>query len=122
MGTPHTEAMDIVLKLDSVFKKQRHHFVNKGPYSQSYHFSSSHVRMWELNQEEGWALQSSCFGTVVLEKTLESLLDSKEMKPANPYQMIWYSHLLKNIPQFVVSHTVDREKENFTHLNKSSKE
>ena len=44
MGTPHTEAMDIVLKLDSVFKKQKSHFVNKGPYSQSYHFSSSHVR------------------------------------------------------------------------------
>ena len=84
MGTPHTEAMDIVLKLDSVFKKQRHHFVNKGPYSQSYHFSSSHVRTWELNHEEGWAPKSWCFGTVVLEKTLKSPLDRKEIKPVNP--------------------------------------
>ena len=78
--------------------------------------------MWELDNKEGWELKNWCFGTVVLEKTLESPLDSKEMKPVNPYQMIWYSHLLKNIPQFVVSHTVNGEKENFTHLNKSSKE
>ena len=76
----------------------------------------------ELDHKEGWALKNWCFLSMVLEKTLESPLDSKEMKPVNPYQMIWYSHLLKNIPQFVVSHTVNREKENFTHLNKGSKE
>ena len=56
-------------------KKQRHHFANKGPYSQSYGFSSSHVWMWELDHKEGWAPKNWCFQTVVLEKTLESSLD-----------------------------------------------
>ena len=51
-------------------KKQRHHFADKGPYSQSDGFSSSHVRMWELDHKEGWALKNWCFQTVVLEKTL----------------------------------------------------
>ena len=64
-------------------KKQRHHFADKGPYSQSYGFSSSHVQMWELDHKEGWALKYWCFWTVVLEKTLEILLDSKEIKPVN---------------------------------------
>ena len=58
-------------------KKQRHHFANKGPYSQSYGSSSSQVWMWELNYEEGWALKNWCFWTVVLEKTIESPLDGK---------------------------------------------
>ena len=62
-------------------KKQRHHFVNKGPYSQSYGFSSSHIWMWELDHNEGWARKNLCFQTLVLEKTLESLLDCKEIKP-----------------------------------------
>ena len=70
--------------LDSVLKKQRHHFANKGPDSQSYGFSSSHVQMWELNYREGWAPKNWCFQTVVLEKTLKSHLDSKEVKPVNP--------------------------------------
>ena len=61
-------------------KKQRHHFANKVPYSQSYGFSSSHVWMWELDLKEGWALKNRCFPTVVLEKTLESHLDCKEIK------------------------------------------
>ena len=65
-------------------KKQRHHFSNKGPYSQSYGFSNSHVRMWELNHKEGWAWKNWCFWTVMLEKTLESPLDCKEIKPVNP--------------------------------------
>ena len=66
-------------------KKKRHHFADKGPYSQSYGFSSSHVWMWELDHKEGWALKNWCFQTVVLEKTLESPLDSKEIKPVvNP--------------------------------------
>ena len=63
-------------------KKQRHYFANKGPSSQS--FSSSHVWMWELDQKEGWAPKSWCFQTVVLEVTLESPLDHKEIKPVNP--------------------------------------
>ena len=65
-------------------KKQRHHFVSKSLCSQSYAFSSSHVQMWELDQKEGWALKNWCFWTVVLERTLESLLDSKEIKPVHP--------------------------------------
>ena len=51
-------------------KKQRHYFANKGPSSQSYGFSSSHVWMWELGHKESWAPKNWCLGTVVLEKTL----------------------------------------------------
>ena len=65
-------------------KKQRHHFAHKGPYSQSWYFYSSWVQMWELDHKEGWALRNWCFRTVVLEKSLESPLDSKEIKPGNP--------------------------------------
>ena len=65
-------------------KKQRHHFAEKGLYNQSYGFSSSHVWIWELDHKEGWALQNWCFWTVVLEKTLESPLDSMEIKLVNP--------------------------------------
>ena len=65
-------------------KKQKHHFPNKGPYSQSYGFSSSHIQMWELDHKEGWALKNWCFWITVLEKTLESPLDCKEIKPVNP--------------------------------------
>ena len=59
-------------------KKQRHYFADKGPSSQSYCFSSSHVWMWELDHKEVWGLKNWCFWTVVLEKTFESPLDSKE--------------------------------------------
>ena len=66
-------------------KKQRHYFTNKGLSSQSYDFSSDHVWMWELDYKESWVLKNCCFWTVVLEKTLESLLDCKEeIKPVNP--------------------------------------
>ena len=65
-------------------KKQRHGFANKVSYSQSYGFHSSHVQMWELDHKEGWAPKNWCFWIVVVEKTLESLLDSKEIKPVNP--------------------------------------
>ena len=65
-------------------KKQRHYFADKGPYSQSYGFSSSHIWMWELDHIEGWALKNWCFWAVVLEKTLESPLDCKEIKLVNP--------------------------------------
>ena len=58
--------------LDSVLKKQRHNFADKGPYSQSYGFSSSHVWMWELDHKEGWAPKNWCFQILVLEKTIES--------------------------------------------------
>ena len=65
-------------------KKQRHYFVNKGPSSQGSGFSSGHVWMWELNHEERWAPKNLCFGTVVLEKILESPLDCKEIQPVHP--------------------------------------
>ena len=69
--------------LESIFKN-RHNFANKGPSSQSYGFSNSHVWMWELDHKEGRALKNWCFWTVVLEKTLESPLDCKEIQPVNP--------------------------------------
>ena len=65
-------------------KKQRQHFADKGLYSQSYGFSSSHVWMWELNHKEGWAPKNLCFWTVVLQETLESPLDCKEIQPVHP--------------------------------------
>ena len=69
--------------LDSVLKN-RHYFADKGPYSKSYGFSSSYVWMWELDRKEGWALKNWCFWTVVLEKTLESPLDCKEIQSVHP--------------------------------------
>ena len=63
--------------------KQRYYFADKGPYGQSYGFSSSHVWMWELDHKEGWVLKKWCLWTVVLEKTLENPLVCKEIKPVN---------------------------------------
>ena len=65
-------------------KKQRHYFVNKGLSSQGYGFSGSHIWMWELDYQESWAQKNWCFWTVVLEKTLGSPLDCKNIQPANP--------------------------------------
>ena len=61
-------------------EKQKHYFAHKSPYSQSYGFSSSHVRTWDLDHKENWEPKNWCFWTVVLEKTLESPLGSKEIK------------------------------------------
>ena len=69
--------------LDNVLKS-RDHFADKGANCQSYGFSSSHGWMWELDHKEGWVLKNWCFWTVVLEKTLESSLDCKEIKSVNP--------------------------------------
>ena len=65
--------------LDSILKK----FVNKSTYSQGYGFSIGHVSMWELDQKESWMPKNWCFWTVMLEKTLESPLDGKEIKQFN---------------------------------------
>ena len=65
-------------------QKQRHYFVNKGQSSQGYGFSSSQVWMWELDYKESWTPKNLCFWTVVLEKTLESPLDCKEIQPVHP--------------------------------------
>ena len=70
--------------LHSILKSGDTYFADKGPYSQSYGFSSNHVWMWELDHKEGWMPKNWCFWTVVLEKTLESPLDCKEIKPVNP--------------------------------------
>ena len=90
-------------------KNHRHYFANKGPSSQGYGFSSSHVWMWELDYKESWVLKNWCFffnlffiswklitlqycrnwcfWTVVLEKTLESPLDCKEIQPVHPKEI-----------------------------------
>ena len=74
----------VMTNLDNIIKKQRHYFVNKGPSSQGYGFSSIHVWRWELDYKESWVLKIWCFWTALLEKTLESPLDCKEIKPINP--------------------------------------
>ena len=63
---------------------KRKDFANKGPYSQSYGFSSSHIQMWELDHKEGWVPKNWCFWTVGLGNTLESPLDCKKIKPISP--------------------------------------
>ena len=65
-------------------EKQRYYFANKGPSSQGYGFSSSHVWMWDSDYKESWAPENWCFWTVVFEKTLESSLDCKEIQPVHP--------------------------------------
>ena len=73
----------VMTNLDCILKS-RDNFVNKGPSSQGYGFSNDHIWMWELDWGEGWALKNWCFWTVVLEKTLESPLDCKEIQPVHP--------------------------------------
>ena len=68
---------------EDIIKNQRRHFANKSPSSQGYGFSSSHVCMWELDCEESWAPKNWCFWTMMLEKTLESPWDCKEIQPVH---------------------------------------
>ena len=81
MLTPWKESYD---QPRQHIKKQRHYFANKSPSSQGYGFSSGHVWMWELDHKAGWAPKNWCFWTVVLEKTLESLLNCREIQLVNP--------------------------------------
>ena len=81
MLTPWKESYDYPRQH---IKKQRHYFVNKGPSSQGYGFSSGHLWMWELDYKESWVQKNWCFWSVVLEKTLESPLDCKEIQPVHP--------------------------------------
>ena len=74
----------VMTNLACILKKQRYYFASKCLYSQSYGFSSSHVRMWERNHKKGWVPKNWCFQIVMLEKTIESLLDSEEIKLVNP--------------------------------------
>ena len=71
-------------QLRSILKSRDITLLTKVCNSQSYGFSSSHVQMWELDHKEGWVLKNWCFQIVLLEKTLQSPLDSKETKPVNP--------------------------------------
>ena len=83
---------EIYEKPTQFIKKQRPHFGNKGLFSQSYGFSTSHIWMWELDHKEGWVLKNWCFWTVVLERTLESPLDRKKIKSVNPKgNQLWIS-------------------------------
>ena len=75
---------DLLTPWKKIYDKLSHHFADKGAYSQIYGGSSSHVWMWELDPKKGWAPKIWCFRTVVLEKTVESPLDSKEIQPVNP--------------------------------------
>ena len=81
MLTPWKESYD---QPRQHIKKKRHYFANKSPSSQGYGFSSGHVWIQELDCEENWAPKNWCFWTVVLEKTLESPLDCKEIQPVHP--------------------------------------
>ena len=71
----------VTTNLDSTLKSRD--ITDKGPYSQSYGFSSSHVWIWELDYKESWMPKNWCFWTVVLQKTLESPLDCKEIQPVH---------------------------------------
>ena len=101
MLAPWKKSYDI---LRQRIEKQRHHFINKGPYSQSYGFSLEkphHAQMWELDHKEGWVLKYWYFQTVVLEETLESPFGCKEIKSINPKG---------NQPWIFIGRTVDEAK------------
>ena len=94
-GAPKSQQMVITaMKLKDTYsleerprqhiQKQRHYFANKGPSSQVYGFSSGHVWMWELDYKESRVPKNWCFWTAMLEKTLESPLDCKEIQPVHP--------------------------------------
>ena len=74
----------VITNLVSILKSRDFTLSKKGPYSQSYVFSSCHVRMWQLDCKESWAPKNWCFWTMVLEKTLESPLNYKEIQPVHP--------------------------------------
>ena len=81
MLTPWKKSYD---KQRQHVEEQRHQFVDKGLLVKATGFSSSHIQTWELDHKEGWVLKNWCFWTVLLEKTLESPLDGKEIKPVTP--------------------------------------
>ena len=88
MLTPWKESYD---QTRHHIKKQRHYFVNNGPSSQGYGFSSGHVWMWELDYKESWVPKNCWFWTVVLEKTLESHLDCKEIQLVYHWKDLFWS-------------------------------
>ena len=112
MLTPWKESYD---QPRQHIKKQRHFFVNKGPSSQGYDFSSGHVWKWKLDYKESWALKNWCFWTVVLEKTLESPWTArrpnqsilKELSPGCSFvglmlklKLQYFGHLMRRADSF----------------------
>ena len=102
--TPGKESYD---QLRQHIKKQRHYFVNKGLSSQGYGFSSGHVWMWQLDYKESWAQKNWCFCTVVLDKTLESPLNCKEISPGCSLvelmlklKLQYFGHLMRRAVSF----------------------
>ena len=94
-------------------KKQRYYFSDKGLYNQSYGFSSGHVWMWELDHKEGWAPKNWCHGIVVLENTLESPLNSKEIKVVNPkgyHPWLFIGRTDAEVEAPIISHLLPRAK------------
>ena len=92
-------------------KKQRHYFANKGPSSQSYGFSNSHVWMWELDHKEIWVPKKWCYWTVVLEKTFESPVDCKEIKPVHPkgnQSWIFIGRTDAEVEALIIGHLMQR--------------
>ena len=102
-----------------LIKKQRHYFANKGPSCQSYGFSSSHVWMSELDHKESWAPKNWYFWTAVLEKTLKSPLDSKEIQPGHPKRKSVLNIHWKDWCWSWNSKTLATWCEELTHLKKS---
>ena len=91
-------------------QKQRHYFANKGPSSQGYGFSSSHVWMWKLEYKESWVLKNWCFWTVVLEKSLESPLDFKVLAVHGTLKSLLQHHsskasILRHLAFFIVPYS-----------------
>ena len=84
LGPPFEDRIELWLTTYLRMGITLHYFADKGPSSQSYGFSSSHVWMWELDYKESWPPKNWCFWTLVLEKTLESPLDCKEIQPVHP--------------------------------------
>ena len=76
-----------ITNLDSVLKNTNITFADKGPFNQVCGFSICHVEMWQLDYKESWVLKNCCFWPVVLEKTLESPLDCREIKLVNPEEV-----------------------------------
>ena len=93
MLTPWKESYD---QPRQHIKKPRHSFANKGPSSQGYGFPGSHLWMWQLDYKENWGPGNWCFWTVVLEKTLESPLDCKEIQPVHPKGIQSWIFIVRN--------------------------
>ena len=94
-------------------QKQSHYFANKGPSTQSFGFSGSHVWAWVLDYKENWGLKNWCFWTVVLDKTLDSPLDCKEIQ-----LILYFQSILKEIsPEYSLEELMLKPKvQYFGHL------